>query len=277
MANVLPMEKQVAAISALAEGASIRGIERMLGVHRDTIMRLGVRVGEGCTRLLDRLMRNLECKRIQIDELWGFIGKKQRNVGPMDEAGVGDCWVFVSLDADSKIVPSFRVGRRDSATANAFVEDLADRLLNRVQLSSDALRAYVEAVEHGFGGDVDYGTIVKSFETTEPLPASSRYSPPPVVSVSKHVIVGNPDEAHISTSFVEKQNHTMRMHCRRLSRLTNAFSKRFTNFRAAVGLHYGYYNLVRIHRSLRMTPAMKARVVPTLWSVEDLIRAAEAA
>jgi IS1 family transposase len=277
MANVLPMHKQVMVISALTGGSSIRAIERMFDVHRDTIMRLGVRIGEGCTRLLDRLMRNLECKSLQMDEIWGFVGKKQRQVKPTNGPDVGDAWTFICLDADSKLVPAFRVGRRDLATAIAFVEDLAGHMTNRVQHSNDALRAYVEAVERGFGGEVDYGTIVQSFEATDPLPSSTRYSPPAVVSVTRHVIEGKPDFDHISTSFIEKQNHTVRMHCRRLTRLTNAFSKRLVNFKAAVGLHFGYYNLVKVHKSLRMTPALKARVVSSLWSVEDLIRAAREA
>jgi IS1 family transposase len=277
MANVLPMAKQVMVISALAEGSSIRSIERMFDVHRDTIMRLGVRIGQGCQRLLDGLMRNLNCERLQLDEIWGFIEKKQRNVTESDGSEAGDAWTFIAVDADSKIVPTFRVGKRNAETANAFIEDLAGRLHNRVQISTDALRAYVEAIERSFGGDVDYATIVKSFDSSAPLPASSRYSPPPVVSVTKRTIVGNPDPDHISTSYIEKQNHTLRMHCRRLTRLTNGFSKKLENFKAAVALNYAYYNLVKIHKTIRMTPALKAHVVSNLWSVEDLVREASRA
>jgi IS1 family transposase len=277
MANVLPFDRQVSVISMLAEGSSIRSIERVTGVHRDTVMRLGVRVGQGCARLLDRQMRNLSCARLQLDELWGFIAKKARHVTDQDAPGTGDIWTFVAVDADSKIVPTFRVGNRDANTANAFVADLASRLRNRVQLSSDALKAYVDAVERGFGGEVDYGQIVKSYATSEPLPASSRYSPPPILSTRKTVIAGHPELEHVSTSFIEKLNHITRMHCRRLTRLTNGFSKRLENFKAAVGLNYGSYNLVKIHKTLRMTPAMAAGVVPELWDVADLILAADAA
>jgi IS1 family transposase len=237
-------------------------------------MRLGVRIGEGCARLLDRMMRNLACEQIQIDELWGFIGKKQRHVTESDSPELGDVWTFIGIDSDTKIVPAYRVGSRDAATAQAFVADLAGRMRNRVQLSSDSLPAYIDAVERAFGPDVDYGQIVKSFASTDPLPASSRYSPPPVVAVRRTPIVGNPEPKNISTSFIEKQNLTVRTHCRRLKRLTNAFSKKLANFRAAVSLHFGYYNLVKRHTTFRMTPAMAAGVVPSLWSVADLVREA---
>lgn len=277
MANVLPFGRQIQVVSMLVEGSSIRAIERVTGIHRDTIMRLGVRIGQGCERLLDKLMRDLSCERVQVDEVWGFIGKKARTVTGNETEYAGDIWTFVAIDADTKLVPCYRIGQRDATHANAFVADLADRLRNRVQLSSDALRAYVDAVELGFGGQVDYGQIVKSFATSDPLPASSRYSPPPVVSVRKTPISGAPDPDHISTSYIEKQNLTLRTHCRRLARLTNAFSKKLENFRAAIGLHYGYYNLVKRHKTIRMTPALKAGVVSSLWAVEDLVEAATAA
>lgn len=273
MANILSREKQVRIISALAEDASIRAIERMTGVHRDTVMRLGVRVGEGCRRILDRIMRNLVCEQLQLDEIWGFIRKKQKNARP-GEADAGDVWTFVAIDAKSKAVPCFKVGKRDSETAKAFVCDLSDRLANRVQISTDALAAYVDAVEEGFGGNVDYGQIVKSYESEKPLPASSRYSPPSMVSVSKTIINGNPEPWNISTSYIERQNLTLRMHCRRLTRLTLSFSKKLENFEAAVGLHFAYYNLVKIHRSIRMSPAMAIKATDRLWSVEDLIETA---
>ena len=270
MANVLKREKQVRAVSALAEGSSIRSIERMTGIHRDTIMRLGVKVGKGCTHILDKMMNNLRCRRIQIDEIWGFIGKKQRNV-KYNEFGVGHVWTFVAIDPESKVVPCFKVGQRDSETSNQFICDLSNRLANRVQISSDSLRTYVEAIELGFGGDVDYGQIVKAYSSTKPLPASSRYSPPNIVSAKLTPIVGNPSEKHICTSHIERQNLTMRMHCRRLTRLTNAFSKKMENFKAAVGLHFGYYNLVKIHKTIRMTPAMALGITNSLWTIEDLV------
>lgn len=245
----------------------------MTGVHRDTIMRLGVRVGEGCCRILDRVMHNISCDQLQLDEIWGFIKKKDKNVKP-GETDVGSIWTFIAIESESKAVPCFKVGQRDSATANAFVCDLADRLANRVQISTDALAAYVQAIEEGFGGNVDYGQIVKSYESQEPLPASSRYSPPDVVNVTKTIINGNPEPWNISTSYIERQNLTLRMHCRRLTRLTLSFSKKLENFVAAVGLHFGYYNLVKIHRSVRMTPAMAIRATDKLWTVEDLVEAA---
>ena len=273
MANNLSFEKQVRIISALAEDSSIRAIERMTGTHRDTIMRLGARVGQGCCRILDRVMRNLTCEYLQLDEIWGFIAKKQRNVKP-GEVGTGDAWTFIAIDAKSKAVPCFKVGKRDSETANAFVCDLSSRLTNRVQISTDALAAYVEAIEKGFGGNVDYGQIVKTYSSAKPLPASTRYSPPDIVKVEKTIINGNPEPWNVSTSYIERQNLTLRMHCRRLTRLTNAFSKKLENFNAAVGLHFGYYNLVKIHRSVRMTPAMAIGATDRLWSTADLVDAA---
>jgi len=273
MANNLNRDKQVRIISALAEDSSIRAIERMTGVHRDTIMRLGVRVGQGCCRILDRVMRNLVCDYLELDEIWGYIRKKQKNIKP-GEIDVGDAWTFIAIDAKSKAVPCFKIGKRDSETANVFLCDLSSRLANRVQLSTDALAAYVEAVEKGFGGNVDYGTIVKTYASEKPLPASSRYSPPDIVKVTRTIINGNPEPWNVSTSYIERQNLTLRMHCRRLTRLTNAFSKKLENFEAAVGLHFGYYNLVKIHRTVRMTPAMAIRATDRLWSTEDLVEAA---
>lgn len=270
MANILKREKQVIAINALAEGLSIRSIERMTGIHRDTIMRLGVRVGKGCTKILDRMMNRLKCRRIQVDEIWGFVGKKQKQVRYC-EFGVGNVWTFVAIDPESKAVPCFRVGARDAQTSQQFICDLSNRLANRVQISSDSLTTYIEAVELGFGGDVDYGQIVKAYASEKPLPASSRYSPPNIVAIKVRPIVGNPAQQHICTSHVERQNLTMRMHCRRLTRLTNAFSKKMENFEAAIGLHFGYYNLAKIHKTIRMTPAMALGVTSSIWTVEDLV------
>lgn len=274
MANILSLDKQTMIIHALVEGSSIRAIERMTGVHGDTIGRLGVRIGEACKQLMDHKMRNLSCERVQLDEIWGFIGKKQKNLKEGDEKkGLGDAWTFVAIDADTKIVPSFAVGKRDAYTANLFVEDLASRLKSRVQISSDALAAYVEAVERGFGSEVDYGQIVKAFDGAD-LQNEGKYSPPKVVAASKRIIVGHPNIKDISTSYIERQNLTMRMHCRRLTRLTNAFSKKLENFKAAAALHFAYYNFVRIHKTLRCTPAMEAGVINELWTVRKLIEVA---
>jgi len=268
--NKLTKEQQEKVISALVEGVSIRSTERMTGIHRDTIMRLGVRTGQHCKDILDREMRNLKSSKIQVDEVWAFVGKKQRHVGLMDNVEeVGDQWIFVALDADSKLIPSFIIGKRTAENASALTDDLASRLTNRVQISSDQLKAYVDAVFMSFGGDVDYGQIVKSFEA-EPVGAG-RYSPPHVVSVNRHEIIGKPNLKHISTSFVERSNLTMRMQMRRLTRLTNAFSKKLDNLKAAVALHFAYYNFCRIHQSLKTTPAMEAGITNHLWSIRDLL------
>jgi IS1 family transposase len=265
MANVLSTEKQVAVIGALAEGSSIRSIERITGVHRDTIMRLGVRVGKGCQALLDRKMRDLSCQHLQFDELWGFIGKKERHMRPDDSPELGDVWTFCAIDSDTKLVPSFKVGKRDSVTANAFVADVASRMANRVQISTDGLRSYVEAVEQAFGSNVDYAQIVKIFED-ESMDAE-------VIGMDKTAFSGQPDMALASTSHVERLNGTTRLHMRRLTRLTYAFSKKRENFEAAVGLHFAYYNFVKRHNTLRCTPAMAAGIERDFWNVSDLIEA----
>lgn len=273
MANILKAEKQEAVIHHLIEGCSIRATERITGVHRDTIMRLGVSVGEACGKLMDGMMRDLPCQHLEVDEIWGFVGKKERMVGPEDNpAEVGDAWTFVAIDADSKLIPSWKVGKRDGATANAFIADLRGRLAKRVQLSSDGLRVYVDAVEQAFGADVDYGQIVKVFEADAAGPG--RYSPPRVTGVERTTIMGVP--FRVGTSHVERQNLTMRMQIRRLTRLTNAFSKKMENLRAAVSLHFAHYNMVRVHKSLRVTPAMEAGVTDRIWTLGELLEAARA-
>ena len=275
MANILPIEKQITCIGALAEGQSIRSIERLTGVNQNTIMSLGVRVGNACARIMDEKMTGLACSKIQMDEIWGFIGKKQANLKPGDAAkGLGDVWTFVAIDADTRMVPAFRVGKRDSYNANCFVEDLAARLDGeRVQISTDGLAAYVDAIERGFGSEADYGQIVKTYGHSE-NEGQRRYSAPEIVTIKRKVISGEPAQQHISTSYIERQNLTMRMHMRRLTRLTNAFSKKLENFKAAVSLHFAYYNFVRMHKSLRCTPAMAGGVTDTIWTVRDLVEAA---
>ncbi len=271
MANNLPTEKKNMAVAMLAEGNSIRSIERMTGVHRDTIMRLGVRVGQGCQSIMDEKFRNLDCDLIEVDEVWGFIGMKQKTANyHLADPDMGDVWTWIALDAKSKLVPTFAVGDRSKRMANLFMEDLAARLSHRVQISADALAAYPDAIKQAFGEEVDFGSIVKTFSQTD-VNAARRYSPPEVVSVRRVPIQGNPVEKLISTSYVEKQNHTLRMHCRRLSRLTNAFSKKLENFKAAVGLHYAYYNFVKTHTTIRRTPAVEAGVEKSAWTVADLV------
>jgi IS1 family transposase len=272
--NKLNRDKQLAAIRCLVDGNSIRATERIVGAHRDTIMRLMVRVGDGCERLLDEKMVGLGCQRLQVDELWCYIKKKARHITADDDpTRTGDVWTFVAIDADTKLVPCYRIGQRDHKTATAFLGDLSSRLTGRVQLSSDALRAYVDAVERSFGSNVDFAQIAKSYEA-EPI-GPGRYSPPKVVATRVTHISGNPDPAHISTSFIERQNLTVRMSMRRFTRLTNAFSKKLENLKAAVALHFAYYNFVRVHRSLRVTPAMAAGVVSNLWTMDDLFNAVE--
>ena len=268
--NRLPLARQAQILSCLVEGNSIRSTERMTNTHRDTIMRLMVSIGNGCARLMDAEMRDLNCERVQVDEIWTYVQKKQRQVTPDDDRGrVGDMWTFVALDPDTKLVPSYRVSKRTAVNARAFMQDLSERLANRVQLSSDGLNTYAEAVERAFGVDVDYGQAVKFYEA-EPI-GPGRYSPPRVTRQQIARIQGRPDPAHISTSLVERQNLTMRMSMRRFTRLTNAFSKKVENLQAAVGLHFAHYNFVRTHKTLRMTPAMAAGVSQSLWSIEELI------
>jgi len=271
--NRLSFERQSQIINSLVEGNSIRSTERMTDTHRDTIMRLMVSVGEGCASLMDEKMRNLNCQRIQVDEIWTYVQKKQRHMTRLDDPSrIGDQWTFYALDADTKLIPAYQIGKRDLRTAIAFMTNLSERLANRVQISSDALNAYVEATEQAFGADVDYGQIVKFYEA-EPV-GPGRYSPPHVVSAERSPIAGQPEIRHISTSFIERQNLTMRMQMRRFTRLTNAFSKKFENLKAAVALHFAHYNFVRIHSTLRMTPAMAAGVTKELWSIGDLIHRA---
>jgi IS1 family transposase len=271
MPNNLPFDKQVNVVSMLAEGASIRGIERMTGINRNTIMNLGSRVGQSCAAYMDARMRGLSCQRIEVDELWAFVGKKNAQLRPGDyQKGFGDAYTFVALDADTKLVPAFLVGKRDAITTQVFMQDLSERLTRRVQLSSDGFSAYENAVELAFGAEIDYGMIVKTY--SGPVEEGPRkYSAPEVVSVTKLPMKGRPDEAKISTSYVEKQNHTVRMHCRRLSRLTNAYSKKLENFEAAVALHFAYYNLVKFHSTIRCTPAMAAGVERSPLTVKDLV------
>jgi IS1 family transposase len=274
MSNVLPRCKQVAVINALVEGCSIRSTERMTGVHRDTICRLLVAVGDGCADLLDTTMRDLPCERLEIDELWAFVGKKQRHVRKSDDAArVGDTWTYLATCATTKVVPTFFVGKRDTANTDAFIADLAKRLRARVQISTDGLRMYVGAIDRAFGSDgVDYAQIVKSYEAEATGPG--RYSPPKVTSTEKTPVFGAPIAEHVSTSYAERNNLTIRMGVRRYTRLTNAHSKKLENHVAATALHFAHYNFVRRHQTLRVSPAMAAGVAPTLWSMDELVAAA---
>ncbi len=254
----------------------MRSIERITGIHCDTIMRLGVRVGQGCMNLMDSKMRNLNCTRLEMDEIWGFVGTKAKNARPRHFANggyAGDVWTFCAIDADTKLVPAFMVGARNSDTAKAFVADVAGRMSNRLQISTDGLHAYVDAMSEALGRDVDFGQIVKTYDKVEAT-NNRRYSAPDFVSSEKHVLIGNPDESLISTSYVERLNATTRLHMRRLTRLTLAFSKKLDNFEAACGLHFAYYNFVLRHTTLKTTPAVAAGVADSRWSVGELLEAA---
>jgi IS1 family transposase len=245
----------------------------MTDVSIPTILSLLIRAGEGCAVLHDRIMRDLPCTHVECDEIRAYVGKKQRQVTATDDRSqVGDTWTFVAIDADTKVIPAYRVGKRDFANTAAFVADLHSRLRNQVQISTDGLGLYVDAVERAFGGAVDYAQVVKSYEAEAIGPG--RYSPPKVTAVDKIAIAGEPDMDRASTSNVERQNLTMRMAIRRMTRLTNAFSKKLRNHRAAVALHFAHYNLVRRHQTLRVTPAMAAGVEREMWSMDRLLDAA---
>jgi IS1 family transposase len=274
MSNVLPRSKQLAVLSALVEGVSVRGTERLTGVCREAILSLLVRVGEGCAVLLDETMRDLPCERLEVDELWAFVGKKQRHVKATDDASrVGDTWTYVAIDATTKLVPCFLTGKRNAQTTNTFIADLAARLRYRVQISTDGLRMYVDAIGGAFADrGVDYAQIVKEYEAEAAGPG--RYSPPKVTATAKTPIYGSPIAELVSTSYVERQNLTMRMQIRRFTRLTNGHSKKLENHGAAIALHFAHYNFARIHSTIRVTPAMAAGIPSTVWSIDDLLDAA---
>ena len=274
MANVLPVEKQILVAKLLAEGSAIRQIERVTDIHCDTIMRLGVRIGSACAKFLDEKMRQLTCRYVEVDEIWGFVGKKPRNTNASDPEGWGwgAAWVHVALDADTKLVPCFHVGKRDTGATKRFLWDLAPRMKNRIQLSSDGMNQYFTGVDDAFGDNIDYGMVVKKFTDDGAYEYEDRrYSPTTIIEIKKSVVMGNPDWDHICTNHVEAQNLTVRHHIKRLARLTPAFSKKIDNLRAAVGLHFAYYNFCRRHSSLRMTPAMAAGLASTAMGVEDLV------
>jgi IS1 family transposase len=249
----------------------------MTGIHRDTIMRLGVRISQGCAKLLDEKMRGLDCKRLELDEIWGFIGKKQAHVKDTDDPTLGTVWTFCAIDAETKIVPAYRVSNnRNIETTTAFISDLALRLNNRVQISTDAMNSYPEAIELAFGREVDYAQIVKSYSSEDGKYSNPerKYSQPRIASSEKIWIMGTPNPKDVSTSYVERLNASTRLHVKRLNRLTLAFSKKLENFEAAVALNFASHNFVKTHRTLKMTPAMAAGVERNFWSYGDLVEAA---
>jgi IS1 family transposase len=242
----------------------------MTGVAKNTVAKLLVDLGRACAAYQDEHLRNLPCRRIQCDETWSFVGAKQKNVTMEQvEAGMGDVWTWTAIDADTKLVPCWMVGQRGLETATEFIGDLASRLSHRVQLTTDGHRPYLEAVETAFGGDIDFAQLIKIYGASGE--AQTRYSPGQCLGIECKAVTGTPDPKHISTSFVERQNLTMRMSMRRFTRLTNAFSKKLENHMAAIALHFMYYNFARIHQTTRVTPAMAAGVASRLWDVEDIV------
>jgi len=267
----LSTEKKLAVLSALVEGNSIRAVNRMTDVDRNTIASLLLRTGDYCADLLDGSMRNLRCQFVQCDEIWTFVGKKQKRIRKDDPLEMGDQWVFVAMDADTKLVPVFTVGKRDEETTWYFIHELAERISTRIQLTTDGFVFYNRHVEDAFGSEVDFAQLVKLYGQYGQHDADAKYSPSPIVEVISKVRAGDPDPARICTSHIERQNLTMRMQMRRFTRLTNAFSKRLRHLKAACALHFAHYNFVRVHSSLRVTPAMAAGISSEVWPLTRLL------
>jgi IS1 family transposase len=275
--NRLSRKDRARILHLLCEGSSIRAITRLTGASKNTVVKLVIDAGKAASWYQDRVFCNLGCKRVQVDEIWNFVYAKQKNV-PMAKAATtdaGDVWTWTAIDADTKLMPSWFVGGRDSDSAIIFMDDLASRLANRIQLTSDGHKAYLEAVEGAFGADIDYAILVKIYGASPEI-VKGRYSPAECTGAHKARIAGNPDPKHVSTSFSERSNLTLRMHMRRFTRLTNAFSKKVENHTHAVALHMMYYNFVRVHQTLRMTPAMAAGVTKRLWEMADIVDVLEA-
>lgn len=275
--NKLTLEERARILHLLCEGQSIRAITRLTGASKNTVIKLLADAGKACMAYHDANVRNVKAARVQVDEIWSFTYAKQKNVADAKAApeGAGDTWTWTAIEADTKFIISYLVGGRDAEYAVEFIQDLADRVAGRFQLTSDGLNAYIGAVEDAFGDDIDFAMLVKAYGNA-PGPAG-RYSPPECVGAAKRRIRGRPDLEHVSTSYVERQNLTMRMHMRRFTRLTNAFSKKVENHAYAVALHMMYYNFVRIHGKLRMSPAMAAGVADRLWEIGDIVALVEAA
>ena len=274
--NKLDRQARARILHLLCEGNSIRAVTRLTGASKKAVSRLLVDAGQAAAWYQDRVFQNLTCKRVQVDEIWAFVYAKQKNVPFAKKAppNAGDVWTWTAIDADTKLIPSWFVGGRDSDAAMIFMEDLASRLANRVQLTSDGHKAYLEAVEGAFGSDIDYAMLVKVYGPS--LEGEKRYSPAECIGAVKHRVEGNPDPKHVSTSYSERSNLSVRMHTRRFTRLTNAFSKKIENHAHSVALFAMYYNFVRIHKTLRTTPAMAAGVTDRLWEIGDMVDVLEA-
>jgi len=271
--NKLSTAKRVQIVAALVEGNSVNATARIVGVSNNTVLKLLADIGEACAAYQDKAFHNLKSKRIECDEIWSFVHAKERHLTPELKGvfGYGDVYTWVAIDADSKLVPCWNVGRRDAESGMAFIKDLSERLSHRVQLSTDGFKVYLTAIEEAFGCEIDYAMIVKIYGHSED-DESKRYSPAECIGCEKEVITGKPNMELVSTSYIERQNLTMRMGMRRFTRLTNGFSKKIENHMHAIALHYMHYNFVRIHKTLRCTPAMEAGVTKRLWSIEDIVK-----
>ena len=269
--NKLKPEKRKAIVAELVEGNSIRATCRMTGAAKGTVIKLLADLGEVCAEYQHEHLRDLQCKRIECDEIWSFCYAKKKNV-PDDKKGkfgYGNVWTWVALCSDSKLVPSWLIGSRDAVDAKIFMNDLAERMAHRVQLTTDGHAAYLDAVDEAFGDNVDFSQLIKVYG--KPSGPDTKYSPPQCIGTKKYKVNGNPKTGNVSTSYVERQNLTMRMSMRRFTRLTNAFSKKIENLNSAMALHFMHYNFCRIHTSLKVTPAMAAGVTGKLWEIEDII------
>jgi IS1 family transposase len=275
--NRISRDARARILGMMVEGVSIRAIARMTGVSKNTVVKLLADAGEAFSDYQDRTLRDLTCKRLQVDEIWAFVYAKAKNVETAKAApeGAGDCWTWMAIDADTKLIPSYYVGARDGDAAKEFIGDLAGRIEGRVQLTSHGHKAYLEAVEGAFGADIDYAMLIKMYGAA-PESAKGRYSPSDCTGIKVRRVEGRPDPSHISTSYAERSNLTLRMGSRRFTRLTNAFSKKVENHAHSVAIHTMHYNFVRIHQTLRCTPAMAAGVSATLWDLADMVKVLEA-
>ena len=270
--NKLPIEKRVQIINLLVEGNSLRACSRIADVSINTVTKLLVSVGKACEKFHNETVVNIKSYRIQADEIWSFVYAKEKNA-PLNMEGVGDCWTWTGIDADTKLIVSWFVGQRDADSAQEFMSDIAKRITTRFQLTTDAFRMYINAVTENFGSQIDYAQLIKVYgKGSSANSTDTKYSPAECIGIEKRIISGNPNEKDISTSFVERQNLTIRMHNRRFTRLTNAFSKKLENHALALALHFVYYNFSKIHKTLRVTPAMEAKLAKKPMTLEEIVR-----
>jgi len=269
----IPIEKAMLCLQMLVEGCSIRTIERITGIGKTAIISLLLTAGEKCQRVMRDKIKNVSLQFVEADEIWGFVQRKNRHVkeDDPDRDRVGDAYTFVAIEAKSKLVICYELGRRDIPTATRFIQKLHDAASARFQLTTDGLKAYLEAVETVFGTEIDFAQLVKSYRSDDGSSAERRYSPGDFIGSKKVTVMGQPNEDKINTAYVERQNLTMRMMMRRLTRLTNAFSKKWENLNYALALHFAYYNFCRVHQSLRVTPAMEAGITDHVWTIEELV------